>query len=142
VLAAQFTFAFQPGSEHPFFEYVHHRHAERNILMPFGFIIAINAFQGVVELIDETRDMVRLFLELDQPFMSAIALVAEVDRSCRVVIDHGSGALTGNRHCLIRVVHDHFFPERIDEMFQTPAYPDPERRETGELYGIPQQVSP
>src|SRR5258708_682112 len=139
MLSSQFTFTLQPGGKYALLQSMEDGHAKGDVLIPFSLVIAVDALQGLIQLVDELIQLARLFFKLHQPFMGAISVVAEIDGGCRVIIDHRSRFLTGNSDGLVRIVYDDLFSKCIDEMFEPAADLDAERKFGGELDGVPQQ---
>ena len=117
VLAAELAFAFQPGGEYAFVEGVEQGGAEGDILMPLGLVVAVDALQCLVELVGELFQAGRLFFKFYQPFVSAIALIAEIDGRCRIIIDYRTGVPAGDGDGLVGVVDDDLFTKGVDKMF-------------------------
>ena len=118
------------------------RQAEGDILMPFCFVVAIDALQRLIKLADKKRHISGLPLEFDQPFMRAIAGIPKIYRRGRIVIHDSARLFRRDRNSLIRIVHDHLLAKGIDKMLQPPTDLYPEREAGGKLDRIPQQIPP
>src|ERR1700677_3222635 len=142
MLATELALAFQPCREHTLLQRMQDRQTKGDILMSFCFVVAIDALQGLVELADKKRHISGLPLEFNQPFMSAVSRIPEIDRGRRIVIHDSTRLFRRYRNGLVRIVHDHFFAKGIDKMLEPPADLYPEREQRSKLDGVPQQIPP
>src|SRR5580658_2290196 len=118
------------------------RKAERDILMPFCFVVAVYVLQSLIQLADKKRHIHGLPLELDQPLMRTIAGIPKIYRRRSIVVHDSACLFRRVRDRLIRIVYDHLFAKRVDKMFEAPADLNPKGEARGKLDRISEQVPP
>src|SRR6201746_1697075 len=74
--------------------------------------------------------------------MCSVGMIPEIYRSRCIVIHNRSGFNGCLHNGLVGIVYNELFSKGIDKMFQSAAYSDAVRSESGELNGITQQIAP
>lgn len=142
MLPTELAFRLQPVAEKSLRGGVQQGWPEGYVSIPLCFIVAVEGLQHSIELRSKLVQRGRGDFELNQPFMSAVAVFAEID-GCHGIVPHDSARPHGGEgDGPVRIVYDELFAKRVDVMFQTAHHADAERIESGEADGIPQQVAP
>src|SRR5690606_8838757 len=121
---------------------MHYRHTQGNVLMAFGFVIAVYLLQSLIQSRHKSLQIFRLFLEFDNPFVGTIVGATHVHRCSRIIINDGLTYSAGFGNGIVAVVDDDFLAKGIDEMLYPATNFYTERVQVGKLNGIANDIPP
>ena len=113
-----------------------------DILVALGLVVGIDFLEPLIEQGGKLLEVGRFAGELDEPLMAALSLSVHKDRSGRVFEYFGPRLLTSILESLLRIVHNQFLAEGIDEMLRAARDDELIRILGRELHRVANLVAP
>ena len=119
VLTAQLVFLFQPFVEMPMGKGFDKGRPECNVLVSFGFVVAVQFFQFLIQDGGEKIEVVWFLFKLYQPFVGTVSFFTKINRACRIISDNSLGDFAGFGDGPLCIIDDQFLAKCIDEKLQS-----------------------
>ena len=110
--------------------------------MPFGLIVGIYFFEGVVQYLGKLLQAIRHPGKLNQPLVAAFGVLVHKDRSRGIVYDLRSGGCTGFVQAFLGILHNQLFAKSVDEVLRAAGNDKFVGAVAGELHCVPDHITP
>ncbi len=142
MLPAEFTLAVQPVVEEVGTGDDDFQRLQRQIILPFSFVVGVHLFQGVVQYFGELLQAVRHLCKLYQPLVAAFGMLVHKHGSSRVIHYLCTGLGTCPGKSSFRIIHNQLLAERVDKVLGASGDDELIGMLRRELHRIPNHISP